>query len=141
MGISPPAIFLIEMDSAKSVDEEVVIRDDERYASTSHPKESAQQENDQCLLMPRHMTCLDNVCEHETKLDLGRQNHEHDENSCSMNAPNTGYYEAGVDDLNITAHKGLRQRFIMAIETIQQDSDTDVATRHRKIQDETRDSE
>ena len=53
---------------------------------------------------------------------------------------NTSYNEAGVDDLNVTAHKGWRQRLIMAIETNQQDSDTDVATRHRKIQDETRDS-
>ena len=53
---------------------------------------------------------------------------------------NTSYNEAGVDDLNVTAHKGLRQRLIMAIETNRQDSDTHVATRHRKIQDETRDS-
>ena len=56
-----------------------------------------------------------------------------------MSAPNTSYNEAGVDDLNITAHKGLRQSLIMAIEKIQQDSDTNVATLHRKIQDETRD--
>ena len=77
---------------------------------------------------------------HERKLDLSRQNHERDENSCSMNAPNTSYNEAGGDDLNITAHKGLRQSLIMAIEKIQQISDTDVATLHRKIQDETRDS-
>ena len=56
-----------------------------------------------------------------------------------MNAPNTGYHEADVDDLNINAHKGLRQSLIMAIEKIQQDSDTNVATLHRKIQDETRD--
>lgn len=78
--------------------------------------------------------------EHERKLDLSRQNHEHDENSCSMNVPNTSYNEAGGDDLNITAHKGLRQSLIMVIEKIQQDSDTDFATLHRKIQDETRDS-
>ena len=110
---SPPAIFLIEIDSAKSVDGKAVIRerrDDGRYASSIHPKDSAQQENDQCLLKPRHMTSLDHVCEDERKLDLGRQNHEHDENSCLMNATNTGYNEAGVDDLNITDHKGLRQR-------------------------------
>ena len=45
---------------------------------------------------------------------------------------NTSYNEAGVDDLNVTAHKGLRQRLIMAIETNRQDSDTHVATRHRR---------
>ena len=75
--------------------------------------------------------------EHERKLDLGRQNHDHDENSCSMNAP---YNEASVDDLNVTAHKGLRRRLVMAIETIQRSSDTNVATSYRKTQDETRNS-
>ena len=74
---------------------------------------------------------------HERKLDLSRQNHKRDENSCSMN---TRYNEADGDGLNIAAHGGLRQSLIMAIEGIQQDSDTNVATLHRKIQDETRDS-
>ena len=75
--------------------------------------------------------------DHERKLDLSRKNY--DENTCSINAPNTSYNEADGDDLNINAHKGLRQSLIMAIEKIQQDSDTNVATLHRKIQDETRD--
>ena len=75
--------------------------------------------------------------DHERKLDLSRKNY--DENTCSINAPNTSYNEADGDDLNINDHKGLRQSLIMAIEKIQQDSDTNVATLHRKIQDETRD--
>ena len=73
--------------------------------------------------------------DHERKLDLSRKNY--DENTCSINAPNTSYNEADGDDLNINALKGLRQSLIMAIEKIQQDSDTDVATHHRKIKDVT----
>ena len=68
------------------------------------------------------------------------QTHGHDEKSRSMNTPETGYYETEVDELIIFDDKELRQRFIIGAETSQQDSDTDVATRHRKIQDETRDS-
>ena len=52
-----------------------------------------------------------------------------------MNASGTGYYEADVDDLDITAHKGLKQRLFMAIETIQQVFNIETISRHRKIQD------
>ena len=61
-------------------------------AVTPHPHE--QDKNEYVA-----KTCQE--CEHGRQLDLGRQNHEHDENSCSMNAP---YNEAGVGDLNVTAH-------------------------------------
>ena len=120
--------------------------DGDAYKENSDPDNNIQKEDDAVTPHPHERKKNEYVAktsqkrEHERKLDLGRQNHEHDENLCSMNAPNTSYNEAGVDDLNITAHKGLRQSLIMAIEKIQQDSDTDVATLHRKIQDETRDS-
>ena len=50
-----------------------------------------------------------------------------------MNASNTGYYEADVDDTNITADKRLRQRVIIAIETIQQILYIEAISCHRKI--------
>ena len=81
-------------------------------------------------------------CEEDKNEYVGKacKTHWHDEKSRSMNTPETGYYETEVAELIISDDKELRQRFIIGAETIQQDSDTDVATRHRKIQDETRDS-
>ena len=41
-------------------------------------------------------------CEKDTNQSVSTacKTHGHDENSCSMNAPNTGYNEAGVEDSN-----------------------------------------
>ena len=39
-------------------------------------KVPGQQETDQCSLMPRHMTYIEHVREHEEKLDLVGQHHE-----------------------------------------------------------------
>ena len=69
------------------------------------------------------------------------QKRGHDEKIRSMNTLETGYNETEIVELIIPDDKELRQRFIIGAETIQQDSDTDVTTRHRKIKDETRDSE
>ena len=55
-----------------------------------------------------------------------------------MKTAETGYYETEVVQLIISDDKELRQRFIIGAETILQDSDTDVATHHRKIEDVTR---
>ena len=66
------------------------------------------------------------------------QTHGHDEKSRSMNTPETGYYETEVAVLIISDDKELRQRFIIGAEKMQQDTDTDVATHHRKIEDVTR---
>ena len=58
-----------------------------------------------------------------------------------MNAANTGYYETDVDDLNITADKGLRQRIIIRTDTIQQSLYIESISPHRKIKDEATDPE
>ena len=63
---------------------------------------------------------------------------KHDEKSRSMNTPETGYCETEVAKLILSDDKESKQRFIIGVKTIQQDSDTDVATHHRKIEDVTR---
>ena len=66
------------------------------------------------------------------------QKHGHDEKSCSMNTPETGYYETEVAEVVDLDDKELRQRFIILAETIQQDLEIEIASRHRKIEDVTR---
>ena len=85
----------------------------EDYGITSHPHE--QDKNDYVFM----------VC----------QKHGHDEKSRSMNTSESGYYEKDVAELIISDDRESRQRFIIRAETIQQDSDTDFATHHRKIDD------